>query len=320
MGYGEPVFEAVFDGLVTGDRRQLARAISLIEDRAEGVLGAVGRLHPRRHSGPGAPSVVGITGPPGAGKSTIVDRLIERARARGWTVGVVAVDPSSPFTGGAILGDRIRMDRHVLDPGVFVRSLSSRGHLGGLSRAAGQVVDVLDAAGFDLVLVETVGVGQSELAVCEVADTAVVVLTPESGDTVQTMKAGLLEIADLFVVNKADRPGGERLARDLEEAVALDPEGDWHAPVCLAEARAGVGVEEVLAQVEAHGAWCAGAGRATWEARRARGRVRTFLDLVAEEARDRASDALAGGRVEVRRGLEAGALNPYEAAEAWTRS
>ena len=141
MGYGEPVFEAVFDGLVTGDRRQLARAISLIEDRAEGVLGAVGRLDPRRHRGPGSPSVVGITGPPGAGKSTIVDRLIERARGRGWTVGVVAVDPSSPFTGGAILGDRIRMDRHVLDTGVFVRSLSSRGHLGGLSRAAGQVVE-----------------------------------------------------------------------------------------------------------------------------------------------------------------------------------
>ena len=201
------MIDQVFEGAAAGDRRLLARAISLIEDRADGVLGAIGRLTPSRQRGPGSPAVVGITGPPGAGKSTFVDQLITQARGQDQRVAVVAVDPSSPFSGGAILGDRIRMDQHVLDPGVFVRSLSSRGHLGGLCRAAGQVVDLLDAAGFDLVLVETVGVGQSELAVCEVADTAVEVLTPESGDTVQTMKAGLLEIADVFVINKADREG-----------------------------------------------------------------------------------------------------------------
>ncbi len=310
----------VFEGAAAGDRRLLARAISLIEDRAEGVLGAIGRLTPRRQRGPGAPSVVGITGPPGAGKSTFVDQLITQARKQDRRVAVIAVDPSSPFTGGAILGDRIRMDQHVLDPGVFVRSLSSRGHLGGLCRAAGQVVDLLDAAGFDMVLVETVGVGQSELAVCEVADTAVVVLTPESGDTVQTMKAGLLEIADVFVINKADRDGATRLARDLEEAVALDPGEGWRPPVVLTSAVRGEGIQEVLQQIQAHGAWCTGDGREVWEARRGRGRVRTFLDLVAEEARAGAACALGQDRADLREELVSGEANPYVAADAWTET
>lgn len=314
------MIQQVFDGAASGDRRLLARAISMIEDRADGVLGAVGGLSPRRRLGPGAPAVVGITGPPGAGKSTFVDQLVTQARVQGQRVAVVAVDPSSPFTGGAILGDRIRMDQHVLDPGVFVRSLSARGHLGGLSRAAGQVVDLLDAAGFDLVLVETVGVGQSELAICEIADTAVVILTPESGDTVQTMKAGLLEIADLFVVNKADRDGATRLARDLEDAVAMDHLDGWRPPVLMASAIEGRGVAEVLDQVAAHGAWCQGEGRAEWARRRGRGRVRTFLDLVAEEARSQADWALGGDRADLRQALEAGDQNPYVAAETWQQT
>jgi LAO/AO transport system kinase len=311
------MIEEVFDRAAAGDRRMLARAISLIEDRAPGVLPAIGRLRPRRSQAPGALAVVGITGPPGSGKSTLVDHLIVHARRQELKVAVVAVDPSSPFTGGAILGDRIRMDQHILDPGVFVRSLSSRGHLGGLCRAAGQVVDLLDAAGFDLVIVETVGVGQSELAIIEVADTAVVVLTPESGDTVQTMKAGLLEIADVFVVNKADRDGALRMARNLEEAVSLDLDEGWKPPVLMTSALSGQGVDAVLTQVQAHLAWSTGAGLATWKARRGRGRVRTFLDLIADEARCQAARALEQEAAPLRQALEDGLENPYVAANTW---
>ena len=264
-GYATGVHaRAIVDAAVAGDRRRLARAITLIEDRATGVLEALASLSPRRDAGPGEAHVVGFTGPPGAGKSTFVDRMIQRARAAGQRVAVVAVDPSSPFSGGAILGDRLRMERHALDRGVFIRSISSRGHLGGLSRATGQVVDLFDAAGFDRIFVETVGVGQSELAVCEVADTAIVVLTPESGDAVQTMKAGLLEIADVFVVNKADRPGAERLRRDLEAAVHLDASpGDaaWRAPVEVACALEDRGVDAVAGHAAAPLAWSVGPGR-----------------------------------------------------------
>ncbi len=298
-----PIFEAA----VAGDRRMMARAISLIEARVEGVLEGLEGLRARRSDAPGAPQVIGITGPPGAGKSTIVDRLVSVARRDDRRVAVVAVDPSSPFSGGAILGDRVRMDRHAGDLGVFIRSLSSRGHLGGLSRATGQVVDLFDAAGFDLVVVETVGVGQSELAVCEVADTAVVVLTPESGDTVQTMKAGLLEIADLFVVNKADRPGADRLVRDLQLAVELD-QARWAAPVLPASALEGRGVAEVVEAAAAHLRWCRVDGRGTWDERRARGRVHTWLDLVGASAR---ADALAALPADTLDDLRAGRISPY---------
>lgn len=282
---------------LAGDRRALARAISGVEAGAPGLAEALAALRPRRLEGPGKPHVVGITGPPGAGKSTFVDRLVQHAREAGERVAVVAIDPASPFSGGAILGDRVRMDRHAEDPGVYLRSLSSRGHLGGLCRAAGQVVDLLDACGFDRVLVETVGVGQGELHVMEVADSVLVVLTPESGDTVQTMKAGLLEIADVFVVNKADRPGAARLARELEAAVHLDDRPGWRAPVHEAVAAEDKGVVEAIASLEAHRAWLAGEGRARWEARRGDGRLRVWLDAVAERARAEARAGLTPERL-----------------------
>lgn len=281
----------------TGDRAALARVITRVEAGGEEALELVRGLHARRWAAPGWPHVVGLTGPPGAGKSTFTDQLVRLARARGERVAVVAVDPSSPRSGGAILGDRIRMEEHAGDDGVYVRSLSARGAGGGLSRATGQIVDVLDAVGFDRILVETVGVGQGELAVLGVADTVLVVLTPESGDTVQTMKAGLLEIADVFCVNKADRPGADALARDLEFSVHLDSPAlgapgiaapaVWAAPVHTASALLGKGVAEVLESVEAHRRWLSTDGRASWDERRADGRVATWLELCAEAARSR---------------------------------
>jgi len=302
---------AWLDRALAGERRALARAITWIECR-HGAIGAALAKRPvgRRDHGVGQPHVVGVTGPPGSGKSTFVDRLVTRARADGQRVAVVAVDPSSPFSGGSILGDRVRMERHTGDDGVYIRSLSSRGHLGGLSAASAEVVDLFDAAGFDLVLVETVGVGQSELGIMEVADTVVVILTPESGDAVQAMKAGLLEIADVFVVNKSDRPGADRLARELARAVALD-DGPWRPEVRKTVARDGDGVDAVVDATRAHLAWCVGEGRERWNQRRAAARVRLYLDLVAEKARRRAEDALDAA---TREALGDGELDPHALA------
>lgn len=301
--------EALLQRADAGDRRALSRCITWIEVRHAGIGEALGAV--RRTAGPGAPHVLGVTGPPGAGKSTFVDGLIRAARARGERVAVVAVDPSSPFSGGAILGDRIRLEDHTADDGVFVRSLSSRGHLGGLSGATAEVVDLFDRVGFDTVIIETVGVGQSELGVMEVADTVVVVLTPESGDAVQAMKAGLLEIADVFVVNKADRPGAARLARELERSVAL-AELPWAPPVLVAVATERRGVDEVVAAAAEHLAWSANAGLPMWKRRRADAAVRLALDLVAEAARSAAHDKLVADGLEQE--VRDGVLSPREAA------
>ena len=238
--------EALVERVLAGDPRAIARAISVVEDAGgTGSAGAalIGALHPRS----GRAYIVGVTGVPGGGKSTLVDQLIATVRASGLTVAVLAVDPTSPFSGGAVLGDRVRMNRHAGDAGVFVRSMATRGHLGGLARTTGDAIVVLDAAGFDVVLIETVGVGQDEVEVAQTADATVVVLVPGTGDDVQAMKAGIMEIADVFVANKADREGIDRLVQSIEAALSLQPvvEGAWTAPVLKTEATTGRGVPEL---------------------------------------------------------------------------
>ncbi len=209
--------EVLLEGLAARKPSALARAISAVENATPGFEELLTALHSRL----GHAHRIGLTGPPGAGKSTLVERLAQVYRARGLTVGIVAVDPSSPFTGGALLGDRIRMERTFLDPGVFIRSMASRGSLGGMATTTGEVADVMDAYGFDRILIETVGVGQSELDIAAASDSTAVVLVPESGDGIQVMKAGLMEIADVFVVNKADRPGSDRIRQELEVSIGL---------------------------------------------------------------------------------------------------
>lgn len=237
------------DALRDGDVRALARAISIVEDGRPGaaeILSSCYRMGGRAR-------IVGITGAPGSGKSTLTDRLIGVIRGQGGTVAVVAVDPSSPFSGGSILGDRIRMQRHVSDRSVFVRSMSSRGHLGGLADATAKVLALVDAAGFETILVETVGVGQSEVEVAGSADTTVVVVTPGWGDAVQAAKAGLLEVGDVFVVNKADRPGADEVARELIEMLELGPANrPWVPPIVTASALEGTGIGEVWEAIAAH--------------------------------------------------------------------
>jgi LAO/AO transport system kinase len=238
--------EELVEGVRAGAARAIARAISLVEDARPEARALLAALFPHG----GRSLVVGVTGPPGAGKSSLVDRLTTLLRSRGRTVGVVAVDPTSPFSGGAILGDRIRMPSHATDPGVFIRSMATRGHLGGLAAATEQVLTILDAAGKDVVLVETVGVGQDEVDIVGAADVSLVVLVPGLGDEVQTLKAGIMEIADAFVVNKADRDGVERLVAEIEAMLSLSPEGGDAPPLVRTVATESRGVAELLDVVE----------------------------------------------------------------------
>jgi len=236
------------DRLLERDPRAIARAISLIENEAPGAAGLIGRLFPKT----GRAYLIGVTGPPGAGKSTLVDRLTTELRRSARTVGVLAVDPTSPYSGGAILGDRVRMQAHAEDEGVFIRSMATRGHLGGLARTTAEAAVVLDAAGFDVVIIETVGVGQDEVDIVRTADVSVVTLVPGTGDEVQALKAGIMEIADIFVVNKADREGADRTAASIETMLSLEPwpEGAWRPPVLRTVATTGAGVPELLATID----------------------------------------------------------------------
>jgi LAO/AO transport system kinase len=299
--------EKLLERFAAHDRRALARLMTRVENRAPDVPAIMRRIYPLA----GRAAIIGLTGPPGAGKSTLVDRLIRRYRSAGRSVGVVAVDPSSPFSGGAVLGDRVRMQAHFLDPGVFIRSLSSRGRHGGLAHATREVVHLLDAFGLDVVLVETVGVGQTELDIMQLAHTTVVVLVPEAGDTIQVMKAGLLEIADVFVVNKADRDGAKRLGHELRAMLQLRPGGDWSVPVVLTEATADRGIDELFADLEAHGKWRAAArgGDGRLE------RERELADVVRHELELRLDLALKSAALApmVER-VRSGAIDPYSGA------
>jgi LAO/AO transport system kinase len=246
-------------GLRSGDRRAVARLISLVEDGAEEASEVIREVYPLA----GHASTVGITGAPGAGKSTLIDGVVRRMRAADLSVGVIAVDPTSPFSGGALLGDRVRMGSHSLDHKVFIRSMATRGHLGGLSLAAPEAMRVLEAAGSDFVIVETVGVGQSEVEVARQADTTIVVLAPGMGDAIQAAKAGILEVADVFCVNKADKEGAKETARDLRSMLEMGPgrDPDWKPPIVLTSATEDAGIDELWESVRLHEAHLRGGGR-----------------------------------------------------------
>jgi LAO/AO transport system kinase len=292
-----------------GDARGIARAISLIEDESAAGTDLVRDIYPRT----GRAYLVGVTGPPGAGKSTLVDRMTSELRRAGQTVGIVAVDPTSPFSGGAILGDRVRMGTHFGDEGVFIRSMATRGHLGGLARTTSDVALVLDAAGKDIVMIETVGVGQDEVDIVRTADISIVVLVPGTGDEVQALKAGIMEIADIFVINKADREGADRLAQSVAAMLALQTvqPNDWRPPILKTEATTGAGVPELIAAIETFRAHSA-AERATRQRARQEYRLR---DLLSHRFLKLVEETLPAGEVQrLIDGIAARVIDPYSAA------
>lgn len=295
-----------------GDARAVGRLISLVEDESPLLREVMAALTPYA----GRAHVVGVTGAPGVGKSTSTSALVSELRRRDQRVGVLAVDPSSPFSGGALLGDRVRMQDHALDDGVYIRSMAARGHLGGLAWSTPQAVRVLDAAGCDVVVIETVGVGQSEVEVVGLADTTLVLLAPGMGDGIQAAKAGILEIGDVYVVNKADRDGADQVRRDLRSMLALGDRAPdaWKPPIVKTVAQQGQGVEEVVAEIERHRDWLGASGEG--ERRRTR-RARAEVEAIAVTAlRARWGDV--GGRSELdalASAVAAGERDPYAAAD-----
>lgn len=287
----------------------MARLITLVEESGAGANEALRLAFEAAQPA----HRIGITGAPGAGKSTLTDRLISMAREQGESIAVLAVDPTSPFSGGAVLGDRVRMQDHILDSGVYIRSMASRGHLGGLSVAAPKALVAMEAGGFDRILIETVGVGQDEVEVTSAADTVLVVLTPGWGDGVQAAKAGILEIGDLFIVNKADRPGVRDTVADLRSMLALGGEPAWEPPIIETTAYSGSGVEEVWEAVERHGAHL---GEAGLEARRRSRRRAELTTALTVRINDRVMGSLAAGAgAELAAAVEQGAIDPWTAAD-----
>ncbi len=287
--------------------RALGRGISLLEDGGDGQRELIRRVYGET----GKARVVGITGPPGAGKSTLVDRLAKLCRKRGETVGILAVDPTSPFTGGALLGDRIRMQTLYTDPGVFIRSMATRGAMGGLARASRDAVDLLDAAGFDWVLVETVGVGQDEVDVVRTVDSVVMVTVPGLGDDIQAIKAGILEIADVFVINKADREGAGRTVRDLEMMLSIGEHGAWLPPILETVATREEGIDLLLDGIERHHRHLAESGEI--DSRR-RSHLRLRVETILKERVVAAADRVLGVDREIERGHRQ-RMDPYRVAD-----
>lgn len=274
--------------LLAGDQRTLSRAISWLERGSPEAAQVMPELDPHT----GRAYTIGITGPPGAGKSTVVDRLTKLLRESGLTVAIIAVDPTSPFSGGALLGDRVRMQRHYLDQGVFIRSVATRGQTGGLPRIVKSIARLLDAAGKDIVLVETVGVGQTELGIMGVADTVLVALMPESGDAIQTLKAGVMEIADIYLVNKADREGAGQMAAAITSMLQMAPSrSSWDPPVLLTQAESGQGIPDLWEKVQQHRDFLTTSS--LLEDRRQARRRDEFLETVEEELSRRLRNRLA---------------------------
>ena len=303
-----PEAASLADRVLAGDPRALARALSLVEDESPDAAALMAALYPRT----GRAWTLGVTGPPGAGKSTLVDQIARALRARGVSVGIIAVDPTSPFTGGAILGDRVRMQAHAGDAGVFIRSMATRGHLGGLAGATADAALLLDAAGRECVIIETVGVGQAEVDIVRTADVCVVVLVPGTGDEVQALKAGIMEIADLFVVNKSDREGADRMVAAVETVLGLAPADAeaWTPPVLKTEATRGVGVTQVLEVIDQ---FRAGAAKKVDFRRRERVEYR-LRELLTSAFLDRAGRKLAAGELEqLGRQVAERKVDPYTA-------
>lgn len=311
VGGGQLAVAELVERAKAGEPRAVARLISLVEDASPALREVAQRLAPET----GTAQVIGITGSPGVGKSTSTSAFVTAFRKRGLRVGVLAIDPSSPFSGGALLGDRVRMQDHATDPEVYIRSMASRGHLGGLSWSTPQAIRVLDAAGCDVVLVETVGVGQSEVEVAGLADTTLVLLAPGMGDGIQAAKAGILEVGDVFVVNKADRDGADLVVRDLRSVLNLGA-GDepWRAPIVKTVASTGEGIDDVLAAIETHRAYLEESGEGT---RRRAQRARDEIEAIAVETLRQRFGDLHGhaGLDKLAAEVVAGTLDPYAAAD-----
>ena len=300
--------EHLVERALEGERKAIARLISLVEDGGAQVGKVMHRLYPHT----GRAYSVGITGAPGAGKSTLTERLVTRARSAGHKVGVLAVDPSSPFSGGALLGDRVRMQSHATDPDVFIRSMATRGHLGGIALATPEAMRVLDAVGTDVVLIETVGVGQAEVEITDACDTTVVVVTPGWGDAVQTAKAGLMEIGEVFVVNKADRAGAKDTVRELRQMIEMSASA-WKPEIVTTVATKGEGIDELWAAIERHRSYQEDNG--LLEARRRRRIEREIREIVAERYRARVDSEAKLILSDLTDQVQARTLDPYAAAD-----